>query len=56
MSASDVESIVRDLVDMSIKMTSRAGNDAKRCDFRAEEAAEERVLDLLVAQAAKRLR
>src|SRR5210317_1530556 len=39
----DVESIVRDLVDVAIKMARE--QEMTRVRFRAEEAAEERVLD-----------
>ncbi len=42
----DVESIVRDLVDVSIKEMREA--EVARVRFRAEEAAEERVLDALL--------
>ncbi len=45
----DVESIVRDLVDVSIKMYRE--QEMARVRFRAEEAAEERVLDVLLPQA-----
>ena len=45
----DVESIVRDLVDMSVKMFSE--QEMSRVRFRAEEAAEERVLDILLPPA-----
>jgi len=45
----DVESIVRDLVDMSVKMHREQAMDRVR--FRAEEAAEERVLDILLPPA-----
>ncbi len=45
----DVESIVRDLVDVSIKMLREQEMDKVR--FRAEEAAEERILDLLLTPA-----
>jgi len=45
----DVESIVRDLVDMSVKMYREQEMDRVR--FRAEEAAEERVLDILLPPA-----
>ncbi len=45
----DVESIIRDLVDTSIKMTRE---EAKQdVAFRAEEAAEERILDILLPPA-----
>jgi ATP-dependent HslUV protease ATP-binding subunit HslU len=42
----DVESIIRDLVDMSIKMTRE--QEMHKVRFRAEEAAEERILDVLL--------
>ena len=45
----DVESIVRDLVDVSIKMLREQEMDKVR--FRAEEAAEERILDVLLTPA-----
>ncbi len=45
----DVESIVRDLVDMSVKMHREQA--MSRVRFRAEEAAEERVLDILLPPA-----
>ncbi|MFA5529257.1 MAG: ATP-dependent protease ATPase subunit HslU [Thiohalomonadaceae bacterium] len=45
----DVESIIRDLVDIAIKMTREQEMDRQR--FRAEEAAEERVLDILLPPA-----
>jgi ATP-dependent HslUV protease ATP-binding subunit HslU len=45
----DVESIVRDLVDIAIKMTREQEMAKQR--FRAEEAAEERVLDILLPPA-----
>ncbi len=45
----DVESIIRDLVDVSIKMTRE--NAKKEVKFRAEEAAEERILDILLPPA-----
>lgn len=45
----DVESIIRDLVDVSIKMTRE--NAKKDVRFRAEEAAEERILDILLPPA-----
>ncbi|MEM1110760.1 MAG: ATP-dependent protease ATPase subunit HslU [Pseudomonadota bacterium] len=45
----DVESIVRDLVDVSIKMYRE--QEMSRVRFRAEEAAEERVLDILLPPA-----
>ncbi len=45
----DVESIVRDLVDVSIKMHRE--QEMSRVRYRAEEAAEERVLDILLPPA-----
>ncbi|MFV8819071.1 ATP-dependent protease ATPase subunit HslU [Haliea sp. E17] len=45
----DVESIVRDLVDVSIKMYRE--QEMTRVRYRAEEAAEERVLDILLPPA-----
>lgn len=42
----DVESIVRDLVDMSIKMLRE--QEMEKVRFRAEETAEERILDVLL--------
>ncbi|RLQ23495.1 ATP-dependent protease ATPase subunit HslU [Seongchinamella sediminis] len=45
----DVESIVRDLVDTSIKMLRE--QEMARVRFRAEEAAEERILDILLPPA-----
>ena len=45
----DVESIVRDLVDVSIKMYRE--QEMTRVRFRAEDAAEERVLDILLPPA-----
>ena len=42
----DVESIIRDLVDCSVKMMREA--EMKRVQHRAEDAAEERVLDALL--------
>jgi ATP-dependent HslUV protease ATP-binding subunit HslU len=45
----DVESIVRDLVDVSIKMLRE--QEMTRVRFRAEEAAEERILDILLPAA-----
>jgi ATP-dependent HslUV protease ATP-binding subunit HslU len=44
-----VDSIVRDLVDMSVKMFRE--QEVSRVRFRAEEAAEERVLDILLPPA-----
>ncbi|NOZ52210.1 MAG: ATP-dependent protease ATPase subunit HslU [Gammaproteobacteria bacterium] len=45
----DVESIIRDLVDISIKMTREA--EMRKVKHRAEEAAEERILDILLPPA-----
>ena len=45
----DVESIIRDLVDISMKMTREAA--FKKVEVRASEAAEERVLDVLLPPA-----
>ncbi|MBI3773042.1 MAG: ATP-dependent protease ATPase subunit HslU [Gammaproteobacteria bacterium] len=45
----DVESIIRDLVDVSIKM--RRESAKKDVQYRAEEAAEERILDILLPPA-----
>ena len=45
----DVESIVRDLVDVSVKMHRE--QEMTRVRFRAEEAAEERILDILLPPA-----
>jgi ATP-dependent HslUV protease ATP-binding subunit HslU len=45
----DVESIVRDLVDVAVKMLREQEMDKVR--FRAEEAAEERILDILLPPA-----
>ncbi|TDG15586.1 ATP-dependent protease ATPase subunit HslU [Seongchinamella unica] len=45
----DVESIIRDLVDTSIKMMRE--QEISRVRFRAEEAAEERILDILLPPA-----
>ncbi len=45
----DVDSIVRDLVDVSIKMLRE--QEMARVRFRAEEAAEERILDILLPAA-----
>ncbi len=42
----DVESIVRDLMDSAIKMIREA--EVAKVNFRAQEAAEERILDVLV--------
>lgn len=45
----DVESIIRDLVDISIKMTRET--EMRKVHHRAEEAAEERILDILLPPA-----
>ena len=45
----DVESIVRDLADISVKMTRET--EMKKVRQRAEEAAEERILDILLPPA-----
>jgi ATP-dependent HslUV protease ATP-binding subunit HslU len=45
----DVESIVRDLVDVAVKMYRE--QEVSRVRFRAEEAAEERILDILLPPA-----
>ena len=45
----DVESIIRDLVDISMKMTRE--QEFKKVKIRAEEAAEERILDVLLPPA-----
>jgi len=45
----DVESIVRDLVDVAVKMYRE--QEKARVRFRAEEAAEERILDILLPPA-----
>ncbi len=45
----DVESIIRDLVEMAVKMLREQAMEKVR--FRAEEAAEERILDLLLPPA-----
>ncbi|WP_455205628.1 ATP-dependent protease ATPase subunit HslU [Kaarinaea lacus] len=45
----DVESIIRDLVDISIKMTRE--EEMKKVRHRAEESAEERILDILLPPA-----
>jgi ATP-dependent HslUV protease ATP-binding subunit HslU len=47
----DVESIIRDLVEVSIKETREA--EVARVRFRAEDAAEERVLDALLPRPAE---
>ncbi|MBE9538250.1 MAG: ATP-dependent protease ATPase subunit HslU [Proteobacteria bacterium] len=45
----DVESIIRDLVDVSIKMYRE--QEVEKVRFRAEEAAEDRILDILLPPA-----
>ncbi|MBS0509403.1 MAG: ATP-dependent protease ATPase subunit HslU [Proteobacteria bacterium] len=45
----DVDSIVRDLVEMAVKQTREA--DMKKVRARAEDAAEERILDVLIPPA-----
>ncbi len=45
----DVESIVRDLVDMAVKMTREEAME--KVKYRAEEAAEDRLLDILLPRA-----
>lgn len=45
----DVESIIRDLVDMAVKMFRE--QEMSKVRFRAEEAAEERILDVLLPPA-----
>ncbi len=45
----DVDAIIRDLVEVAVKQTREA--DMKKMRLRAEEAAEERILDVLVPQA-----
>ncbi|SEP01153.1 ATP-dependent protease ATPase subunit HslU [Aquisalimonas asiatica] len=45
----DVESIIRDLVDIAIKMTREEAME--KVQYRAEEAAEERLLDILLPRA-----
>ena len=45
----DVESIIRDLVDIAIKMTRE--EEMEKVQYRAEEAAEERLLDILLPRA-----
>ncbi|MGB2426440.1 MAG: HslU--HslV peptidase ATPase subunit [Alteromonas sp.] len=42
----EVESIIRDLADISVKLTKE--QEMERVKFRAEEAAEERILDALI--------
>lgn len=45
----DVESIIRDLVDISVKLTREV--EVQKVRFRAEESAEERILDILLRPA-----
>jgi len=45
----EVDSIIRDLVDMSVKMTRE--KEVEKVRFRAEDAAEERILDALLPPA-----
>jgi ATP-dependent HslUV protease ATP-binding subunit HslU len=45
----DVESIIRDLVDISIKLTREV--EVQKVRFRAEESAEDRILDILLRPA-----
>ncbi len=45
----DVESIIRDLVEISVKLTREV--EMNKVRFRAEEAAEERILDILLRPA-----
>jgi len=45
----DVESIIRDLIDISIKLVRE--QEVKKVRFRAEEAAEDRILDILLRPA-----
>lgn len=45
----DVESIIRDLIDISIKLTRE--EEMEKVRFRAEEAAEDRILDILLCPA-----
>ncbi|MEX0732624.1 MAG: ATP-dependent protease ATPase subunit HslU [Aquisalimonadaceae bacterium] len=45
----DVESIIRDLADISVKMTRE--EEMEKVKYRAEEAAEERLLDILLPRA-----
>lgn len=45
----EVETIIRDLADIAVKMTKESA--AKKVKFRAEEAAEERILDILIPPA-----
>ncbi|MCJ8298298.1 MAG: ATP-dependent protease ATPase subunit HslU [Pseudomonadales bacterium] len=45
----DVETIIRDLIDMAIKMVRE--QETKKVQFRAEDLAEERILDILLTPA-----
>jgi ATP-dependent HslUV protease ATP-binding subunit HslU len=45
----EVESIIRDLADIAVKMTKE--DAVKKVKYRAEEAAEERILDILIPPA-----
>ena len=45
----EVEAIIRDLADIAVKMTKEAA--AAKVKYRAEEAAEERILDILIPPA-----
>ncbi len=45
----DVESIIRDLVDISVKLTREV--EVQKVRFRAEESAEDRILDILLRPA-----
>lgn len=45
----EVESIIRDLADIAVKMTKE--REMEKVRFRAEEAAEERILDILIPPA-----
>ncbi len=45
----DVESIIRDLIEISIKLVRE--QEVKKVSFRAEEAAEDRILDILLRPA-----
>jgi ATP-dependent HslUV protease ATP-binding subunit HslU len=47
----EVETIIRDLADIAVKMTKE--NAASKVKHRAEEAAEERILDILIPPAEK---
>lgn len=49
----DVESIVRELTDLSVKMVKE--EETKRVQVKAQEVAEERLLDLLVSKSEKRV-